>query len=246
MSSLFEDRRPSGRGTEAHSDDWLQHYNACAYRFVTGDLLCARSSRMAAGGRRALVAQQHIVHWGARPLDGRHDRALARRDRQARCLRVCQRVCRKLRPRRMADGTGISMLELIPGVAHDYEVKDIVAQIAPRPPARGFGRQRQVRGGRAGGHRASSRALAQTGRCDERAFGYSPRSRRVAVRAHRRAWIVQSARRFESASRTPSRDLCCATVGAVLRVALVRVGFSSTFTQPAFGWSKPCRPRWRR
>lgn len=40
----FEDRRRNARGTAVGPDDWLEYYNAMAYRLLRGELLMTRSS----------------------------------------------------------------------------------------------------------------------------------------------------------------------------------------------------------
>ena len=41
----FEDRRASGSGTDPHERDWLQHYNAMAYRLIGAIPCSARAWR---------------------------------------------------------------------------------------------------------------------------------------------------------------------------------------------------------
>jgi len=129
----FEDRRPSARGTEPHPDDWLQHYNACAYRLIAGDLLMRAVLEDALRAVDVLSARTDVSSIGVVGHSMGGTIALWHAAIDKRIGYACVSGSAASFRRRMADGTGVSMLELIPGVAREYEVKDIVAEIAPRP-----------------------------------------------------------------------------------------------------------------
>ncbi len=131
----FEDRREGVRGVEPDEGDWLQHYNAMAYRLVNGDVLMRKCLDDAQRALSVLLAQPRVdpertgvfghsyggttaLYHGA--LDGRSafvgvSGALASlRERQRR-------------------GTGINMFEVVPGLAEELDAHDLVRAISPRP-----------------------------------------------------------------------------------------------------------------
>jgi len=129
----FEDRRAKARGIAPDPDDWLQHYNACAHRLVTGDLLMRAIVDDAMCAVDVLRARDDVASIGALGHSMGGTIALWHAAIDHRVAYVCASGCVASFARRIADGTGISMLELIPGIAHEREASSIVAEVAPRP-----------------------------------------------------------------------------------------------------------------
>jgi dienelactone hydrolase len=129
----FEDRRANARGIEPHPDDWLQHYNACAHRLVTGDLFLRAILEDALRAVDVLVERSDVTSIGVLGHSMGGTIALWHAAIDERVSYACVSGSGASLKRRIADGTGLSMLELIPDLAHTFEVADVMAQIAPRP-----------------------------------------------------------------------------------------------------------------
>ena len=147
----FEERRARadriGTGTEPsidRDDDWLQHYNAMAYRLLDGDLLMRKCLDDA---QRAVSVLLSAADLGA-ATRGRDDTgsqvgvaghsfgglvALYQAALDSRCEFACisGAVCSFEARRR--EGTGINMFEVVPGLTTLLETHDLLEAIAPRP-----------------------------------------------------------------------------------------------------------------
>lgn len=131
----FEDRRGAVQGVEPDYYDWLQHYSAMSYRLLDGDLLmrkCLDDAQRALGvllqatgldGRRVGVAGHSYGGYTA----------LYHAALDARCSFACisGAVCSFQTRRR--EGTGITLFEVVPGLAREIDTHDVLAAIAPRP-----------------------------------------------------------------------------------------------------------------
>lgn len=136
-SICFEDRRRNMSGTEEADDpddDWLQHYNEMCYRLVQGKSLMKKvidDSAIAISllsqlpetvpGKIGILGHSYggntvIFH---SPFDSRINFSCS-------SGAVCSYA------RKLADGIGIEMAEVIPGFAAQYDIVDLLKGIAPR------------------------------------------------------------------------------------------------------------------
>lgn len=133
-SVAFEDRRPGG-GTDPHDDDWDQHYNALAYRLVLGETLMQKVLADATLAISALLARDDVnpaaVGAFGHSYGGNTTLFLMAVDERVRfgCASGALGSYRK----KMANGTGIEMAEVIPGFAAQFDMEHVLAAIAPRP-----------------------------------------------------------------------------------------------------------------
>lgn len=134
-SIAFEDRRPAGPGTDPRDDDWGQHYNALTYRLVTGDTLMRKVLQDAMAAVSALVSRPDVMTDAVAALGhsygGNTTLFLAAVDQRVRF--GCASGAVASYQRKMADGTGIEMAEVIPGFTTRFEIEHVLAAIAPRP-----------------------------------------------------------------------------------------------------------------
>jgi dienelactone hydrolase len=131
----FEDRRGSVEGIEAHEDDWLQHYNAMAYRLVNGDVLMRKCLDDAQRALSALISQPEID--GARVGVCGHSyggtTALYHAAVDERCRFACVSGAGGTFKARQQKGTGLNMFELVSGIAGILDTEDLLRAILPRP-----------------------------------------------------------------------------------------------------------------
>jgi dienelactone hydrolase len=131
----FEDRRGPVRGVEPGDRDWVQHYNAMAYRLLDGDLLMRKCLDDA---QRALSVLLHAAEVDERFVGvAGHSyggyTALYHAAVDARCTFACVSgaVC-SFETRRRED-TGITLFETVPGLARQVDTHDVLSAIGPRP-----------------------------------------------------------------------------------------------------------------
>jgi len=131
----FEERRAWGTGIEKDDRDWLQHYNAMAHRLVRGELLLRKSMDDAERALSALsthprTAPERLGTLGHSfgGLTALYHSAL---DPRVRHTCISGAVCSF--ETRFAEGTGINMLELVPGIAGQLDPAEVLASLAPRP-----------------------------------------------------------------------------------------------------------------
>jgi len=134
-SIAFEDRRPGGPGTDERDDDWDQHYNAMTHRLVTGDMLMRKvlddsSAAISALMDRTDVDPARIAVLG-HSYGGNTSLFLAAVD--DRVTAGCASGALASYRRKMEDGTGIEMAEVIPGFTSLFDMHHLLAAIAPRP-----------------------------------------------------------------------------------------------------------------
>lgn len=129
----FEDRRAGASGTEPADGDWLQHYNALAYRLLEGDTLMrkhlddAQRAVSVLGGLEAPGRVGVVGH----SFGGLEALYLAALDARVRFAVVSGALCSV--GARVEAGTGINMFEVVPGLAGLVDAADLVRSIAPRP-----------------------------------------------------------------------------------------------------------------
>ena len=131
----FEDRRAAVQGVEPADGDWLQHYNAMTYRLLDGDLLMRKclddAQRALSVLLHAAKVDERLVGVAGHSYGGYT--ALYHAAVDARCSFACVSgaVC-SLETRRR-EGTGITMFEVVPGLARQLGTHDLLSSIRPRP-----------------------------------------------------------------------------------------------------------------
>lgn len=131
----FEDRRTGTAGTEPHDGDWLQHYNALAYRLVQGQSLMRKGLDDAQCAFSVLLDQEEVAG-RACGVVGHSFGGLVAMYHAAVDGRVAWAVVSgavSSFAERMERGTGINMFEVEPGLRGVLETADLVAAIGPRP-----------------------------------------------------------------------------------------------------------------
>jgi dienelactone hydrolase len=130
----FEDRRSQATGIEPHEGDWQQHYNAMGYRLVNGDLVMRKTLDDAQRAVSVLLEATGVeptrVGVSGHSYGGTTAMYLAAVDR--RCRFACLSGAVSSFAARQRNGTGISMFELVPGIAAQFEVDDVIEAIEPR------------------------------------------------------------------------------------------------------------------
>jgi dienelactone hydrolase len=133
-AETFEDRRAQTRGIDPHAKDWQQHYNGMAYRLLNGDLIMRKHLDDAQRAVSALLAHPRVapdrVGICGHSFGGTVSLYLGALDE--RCRFVCSSGAARSFADRQASGTGIGMIEVIPGFANHYEIADVVSAIPPR------------------------------------------------------------------------------------------------------------------
>lgn len=134
-SITFEDRRAGVRGVEPDYYDWLQHYNAMSYRLLDGDLLMRKclddAQRALSVLLHATGVDERLVGVAGHSYGGYT--ALYHAAVDARCKWACisGAVCSFETRRR--EGTGFTLFEAVPGLAHLIDTHDLLSAIGPRP-----------------------------------------------------------------------------------------------------------------
>lgn len=133
-SIAFEDRRPGGPGTDPRNDDWDQHYNALAYRLVAGDTLMRKVLEDGIAAVSALLARPDVDTEAVAALGhsygGKTTLFLMAVDERVRFGSASGALASYRR--KVSDGTGIEMAEVIPGFTSRFDVEHVLAAIAPR------------------------------------------------------------------------------------------------------------------
>lgn len=134
-SICFEDRRRNRTGTEPDEPaDTRQHYNEMCYRLLTGDTLMRKVLDDAACGlsmlrEHPLVDEERVGTLG-HSYGG--STVLFHAALDPRITFACASGAACTYKRRMADGTGIEMSQVIPGFTKRFDIQDLVKCIAPR------------------------------------------------------------------------------------------------------------------
>ena len=117
----FEDRRSEVRGVEPDDRDWLQHYNAMAYRLIDGDVLMRKCLDDAQRAMTVLSDQPGVdpsrVGVFGHSYGGTTALYHAVVDRRSAFVGVSGALASFAE--RQARGTGVNMFELVPGLARD-------------------------------------------------------------------------------------------------------------------------------
>jgi dienelactone hydrolase len=133
-AETFEDRRAQARGIEPHAGDWLQHYNGMGYRLINGDLIMRKHLDDGQRAVSALIACSSLkpsqIGISGHSFGGTLSLYLGALDE--RCHFVCSSGAVVSLAARQAAGTGIGMIELVPGLAGRFEMADVVGAIPPR------------------------------------------------------------------------------------------------------------------
>ncbi len=133
-STAFEDRRPGGRGVDPRDDDWDQHYNALAYRLVSGDTLMRKVLEDGMAAVSALLARADVDPEAVGALGhsygGNTTLFLMAVDERVRF--GCASGALASYRRKMGDGTGIEMAEVIPAFTTRLDIEHVLTAIAPR------------------------------------------------------------------------------------------------------------------
>jgi dienelactone hydrolase len=131
----FEDRREHTSGIDPDDGDWLQHYNALAYRLVAGDTLMRKGLDDAQRALTMLLAEGDAPPGRTgvlgHSLGGLVALYLAAVDKRCRFAVVSGALCSF--GAQMEAGTGINIFEVVPGLAELLDKADLVRAIAPRP-----------------------------------------------------------------------------------------------------------------
>ena len=131
----FEDRRANTRGVEPEVDDWLQHYNGMAYRLINGGLFMSKNMDDAQRALSVLLAQKNIdprrVGVFGHSYGGTTAMYLGALDKRCQFVGISGAVV-TLR-KRQERGTGINLMEAIPGLTEIIEIDDLIKAIVPRP-----------------------------------------------------------------------------------------------------------------
>ncbi len=131
----FEDRRANARGVKPEENDWLQHYNGMAYRLINGQLLMSKNMDDAQRALSVLLAQKNIdprrVGVFGHSYGGTTAMYLGALDK--RCQFVATSGAVVTLRKRQERGTGINLMEAIPGLTEIIEIDDLIKAIVPRP-----------------------------------------------------------------------------------------------------------------
>jgi dienelactone hydrolase len=131
----FEERRSDAACSRPADRDWVQHYNAMAHRLLRGDTLMRKVLD------DALRATTGLLAWGS--IDAARVGVLghsmggvialfhAAVDPRLHFVALSGSLARYRR--RIDEGVGIGMVEVIPGLAAELEAEDLVTALAPRP-----------------------------------------------------------------------------------------------------------------
>ena len=135
-SVAFEDRRAGGvHGVEPHPDDAGQHYNAMAYRLVTGDLLMRTVLQDARATISAIERLPQVIPGrigiAGHSYGGNTAMFLAAVDDRVSFACASGAACSYRH--KLATGTGLELALVIPGFAARFDVADLIAAAAPRP-----------------------------------------------------------------------------------------------------------------
>ena len=134
-SICFEDRRTACTGTEAHPDDWLQHYNQMSYRLLRGETLMRKVLEDAEVAVSVLAGLDTVdpsrIGILGHSYGGNTVLFQAALDERVRYACTSGAAC-SFRTK-VREGTGIELAEVLPGVLDHLEIDDLLRLTAPRP-----------------------------------------------------------------------------------------------------------------
>ena len=134
-SICFEDRRSGRTGIEPHESDWQQHYNETTYRLVRGETLMRKVLDDAAAAITVLSGLD-IVDSARIGILGHSyggNTVLFQAALDERVQYACSSGAACSYRRKMEQGTGIEMAEVIPDITARLDVDDLLRLTAPRP-----------------------------------------------------------------------------------------------------------------
>ena len=131
----FEDRRGAVQGVEPDFYDWLQHYSAMSYRLLDGDLLMRKclddAQRALSVLLQASGVDERLVGVAGHSYGGYT--ALYHAAIDVRCRFACVSGAACSFETRRREGTGITLFEVVPGLARQIDTHDVLSAIGPRP-----------------------------------------------------------------------------------------------------------------
>ena len=134
----FEDRRANMKGTKPDPElnaDFVQHLNQMAYRMLRGDTLMRKILSDAALAVSILFSLPEVrtdrVGVLGHSYGGNTSLFHAALDDRIAFAAVSGALCSY--KRKINDGTGIELSMILPGVFPEFDVDDLLVQIAPRP-----------------------------------------------------------------------------------------------------------------
>jgi dienelactone hydrolase len=136
-SICFEDRRANRTGIlpDANPEaDWLQHLNQMAYRLLRGDLLMRKilsdASRAVSLLARHVAVDPDRIGLLGHSYGGNTVIFQAAFDRRIAFACSSGAVCSFRQ--KFSDGTGIEFALIVPGLAHELDLPELLARVAPR------------------------------------------------------------------------------------------------------------------
>jgi dienelactone hydrolase len=126
---------PDSIGFENRGSDGPRHFNEMAYRLVRGRLLMTTVLGDASLALAALLARPDVdpARVGALGHSYGGSTTLFQAALDERVRFACASGAACTYRRRMADGTGIELAQVVPGILAVADMDDLVAMIAPRP-----------------------------------------------------------------------------------------------------------------
>ncbi len=134
-SICFEDRRRNRTRTEPdEAADSLQHYNQMCYRLLSGDTLMRKVLNDAARGLSVLQEHPSVDKKRLGTLGHSYggNTVLFHAALDVRVHFACSSGAACTHRHKIANGTGIEMAEVIPGITERLDIQDLVKCIAPR------------------------------------------------------------------------------------------------------------------
>jgi dienelactone hydrolase len=126
---------PDAVGFEDRGTDGLRHFNEMAYRLVRGRLLITTVLGDAGLALAALLARDDVDPERVGVLGHSYggSTTLFQTALDERVRFACASGAACTYRRRMADGTGIELAQIVPGILDVADIDDLVRMIAPRP-----------------------------------------------------------------------------------------------------------------
>jgi dienelactone hydrolase len=134
-SICFEDRRTGRTGINPDPTDWQQHYNEMTYRLVRGDTLMRKVLDDASTGISVLT-ESGLIDTAKLGLLGHSyggNTVLFQAALDERIRFGCSSGAACSYRHKLARGIGIEMAEVVPGVARQFDIDDLLRLAAPRP-----------------------------------------------------------------------------------------------------------------
>lgn len=129
----FEDRRPGGPGTDVRDDDWRQYHNAAHHRLVRGQWLVTEAVgdlEIAVSAVRGRPGVERVGFLG-HSHGGNLGQWLTAADPRV-AFACVSGSCGSYRGK-LASGTGLEYSLVVPGIADQLDVEDLIRLVRPRP-----------------------------------------------------------------------------------------------------------------